>query len=524
MSEYQPLRQANESPGLYQSTITSKDEEDGGLWNDVIGDVALTRLHPTSIKGANGDLFRNEDSACSDSAIMQTLTALHRKKNSLDGKSCVSLGLDQVPISEYWNGHPEVFRFSSSKDMAILRLCSNRNASASVKAFIRSSSILVVTQRLDSWRYIYCGGFEGWAYIPPEAEGTVLRRVRELRRYEDWRGANYFFCNGRIMVGSDGKMLALTNALLVVPSLVFFICVLPKLSWYDVILRGVQKSADGARRQDNEAQRESDDNLAWGITATAALLYFLFGYVMTNLWVTALSDPGILPRRHKHLPPLPCPPAMSATSSSVQSAAGDNSSSALPVAAVASNVLDWKYCDTCHIYRPPRAKHCNACQNCVELFDHHCPWTGNCIAKRNYRYFLRFLIGLTVYMLCILTVSLKVLMDEVQMARGQGEPPKEWLHDVLADPANLVTASFTFFSIWSLISLTLYHMELLRIGQTTNEHLKHVFKTTVNPFDQGFCGNVRSICCSETAPSLLDDQTDVLTDEQFMTELFALRS
>eukprot|EP01016_Furgasonia_blochmanni_P029714 TRINITY_DN3113_c0_g1_i3.p1 TRINITY_DN3113_c0_g1~~TRINITY_DN3113_c0_g1_i3.p1 ORF type:complete len:410 (-),score=47.64 TRINITY_DN3113_c0_g1_i3:382-1482(-) len=52
-----------------------------------------------------------------------------------------------------------------------------------------------------------------------------------------------------------------------------------------------------------------------------------------------------------------------------------------------------RYCTTCKIMRPPRASHCDYCDNCVMNFDHHCYFVGNCVGRRNHKYFFGFLLS-----------------------------------------------------------------------------------------------------------------------------------
>ena len=49
-------------------------------------------------------------------------------------------------------------------------------------------------------------------------------------------------------------------------------------------------------------------------------------------------------------------------------------------------------CKKCEKIRNLRDKHCSICQKCVLEFDHHCILLNNCIGKRNYRFFLAYII------------------------------------------------------------------------------------------------------------------------------------
>ena len=51
-----------------------------------------------------------------------------------------------------------------------------------------------------------------------------------------------------------------------------------------------------------------------------------------------------------------------------------------------------QYCPQCLIKIDYRTKHCLICEKCVDNFDHHCFWVGNCIGKNNFNLFFIFLV------------------------------------------------------------------------------------------------------------------------------------
>lgn len=49
------------------------------------------------------------------------------------------------------------------------------------------------------------------------------------------------------------------------------------------------------------------------------------------------------------------------------------------------------FCEVCEAYVSDDAKHCGACNRCVNGFDHHCRWLNNCVGQENYVYFFRLI-------------------------------------------------------------------------------------------------------------------------------------
>ena len=154
----------------------------------------------------------------------------------------------------------------------------------------------------------------------------------------------------------------------------------------------------------------------------------------------------------------------------------------------------YKYCGTCAIMRPLRSSHCFDCNNCVEKCDHHCPWIGNCVGKRNYIYFYFFVVTFFILLLYIEGFSIaqiwKYVHDEVNKDDKLPDSKKRD-HIVAYSLCELIICLYLIIygvvCLAFVLGLLLYHTKLVRTNSTTKEMLKYLWK---NPFGNGFNRNL----------------------------------
>ena len=126
----------------------------------------------------------------------------------------------------------------------------------------------------------------------------------------------------------------------------------------------------------------------------------------------------------------------------------------------------FKYCTACQLYRPLTVSHCKKCNHCVEGFDHHCMFLGQCIGRRNHGTFYQFIVltfvSLVLYIaVCVSHLVIVGLTSNIPIARK--------LHRIL------LSSILLFYSIGACLfvgALVLLHSYLLITGQTTAQVAK----------------------------------------------------
>ena len=171
--------------------------------------------------------------------------------------------------------------------------------------------------------------------------------------------------------------------------------------------------------------------------------------------------------------------------------------------------LRCKFCEACNVYRAPRVTHCSSCDCCMERFDHHCPWLGTCVGRRNYATFLVFMISLTLSTLGMIAIAISHLalytLDEYESSDNMGQSIQTTLANNIP-VAILLGIGFLF--MWFVVGLTAYHAYLSAHAMTTYEHIRGAFETIGNPFDQGgWHRNIWAIFTEPSRPSWVNLQT-----------------
>ena len=163
-----------------------------------------------------------------------------------------------------------------------------------------------------------------------------------ITNYKKWNGNNYFIFKGHMIEGPCSfRPTLLTSSAMTIPTILF-------LSFYSQYMK-------------NEIS-----------FIIPFIIFFIYIITLIYLLVGSFSDPGIIRRfnfnnindyKFKYLK--------------------RKEAKIFHL----GYIINYKYCNTCGIMRPNHSTHCGDCNNCVERFDHHCPWMGHYAGKRNYLYF-----------------------------------------------------------------------------------------------------------------------------------------
>jgi len=290
--------------------------------------------------------------------------------------------------------------------------------------------------------------------------------------YKIWPGNNRFYLNGKIMVGpkTDRISNCLAWILIVGITVLFFVLALPFL-WKNV-----------------------------NIFLPLISIYLFISTVIFFL-LTTLTDPGIIPRKciweAKGGIPWPFNGKEDEKSDKLGEGKEENEvehrnviQGAIEVAienldaltrneavGIADdnliNKTKQKYCKTCQIYRPPRASHCNDCGNCVEVFDHHCAFVNNCIGRRNYKYFLGFLVSAVLMGVCEIAGFVIMLISSVNES-GTVTENTILKNSTAVIVVILVVGIPSAIVLCTVIFLCCYHFSLVYSGRTTKEKIKKI--------------------------------------------------
>lgn len=316
---------------------------------------------------------------------------------------------------------------------------------------------------------------------------TKYSLLMAQRNYQRFKGNNRFYCGGRLMSARQAGVLFFCMIAIIVMCALFF----P----FDARFLVLNIHPVGV-------------GVIFPLIAALGVFYSL-----SYLLKTGCTDPGILPRAKPD--EIEYMKALGDEDPNNTATGYLGTHARYMTVTVKGLQMKLKWCPTCNIWRPPRASHCGLCNNCYENFDHHCPWVGNCVAKRNYRYFYLFLCTVFVMSLFVMACNVTVL---VLASKQDG-----FVNAIKTWPASIIEFGIAGLAAVSVAGLACMHTWLIATMQTTNEDIKGTFNPRregmANPYRQrNCCTNFLMIVCGPTHPSLINlrgivDESMILEEE-----------
>jgi len=184
-------------------------------------------------------------------------------------------------------------------------------------------------------------------------------------------------------------------------------------------------------------------------------------------------------------------------------------------------------CPDCVILKPERSRHCDVCNSCISVYDHHCPWINNCVGAKNYGSFIIFIFS------TLLGLGSLAITVAFHFQNSQNSPLKdnvfvniynivfekvdEHTRVLLRHGASILIIVVTVLFELPLLGLNYVHFVNLLSGKTTNERFTfntargetfkdqhHEHRTISRKYSKiiqkpskcfQWCSNCTSMCC-----------------------------
>jgi len=160
-----------------------------------------------------------------------------------------------------------------------------------------------------------------------------------------------------------------------------------------------------------------------------------------------------------------------------------------------------KWCYTCLIIRPPESKHCSICDHCVEDFDHHCPWVGTCVAGRNLRYFIFFLMTTTLFSCYVGTFAILDITKGGSLGYNPPGQDQKFTDKTIASGILFILGA-VFFLLLGGMAISYYDV-IIRGSSWNTDYKRHIAEASglpVRPQNKS-CENCQEVFCKPLPPS-----------------------